>query len=62
MSRPRLYVVRNRIPLADLCSAIGIIFAFGVVLAVCLSAFAPHRTKLSVRADFGVSEINGLRR
>lgn len=62
MSRPGLYVVRKRIPLADLCSAIGIIFAFVVVLAVCLSVFAPHRIKLSVRADFGVPQINDLRR
>jgi Ca2+/Na+ antiporter len=55
MSRPKLDV-------ANLCGAVGIILSFVVVLAVCLSAFTPHRTKLSVRADFGVPQINDLRR
>ncbi len=58
----RLYQAPVSVSKLDLCAALAIVAVFVIVLAVVFqSAFARHRTKLSVPKDFGFSEIGNLR-
>jgi hypothetical protein len=59
----RLYEAPVSVSKWDLCAALAIVAAFVIVLAVVFhSAFARHRTILSVPTDFGVSDISDLGR
>jgi hypothetical protein len=58
----RLREAQPAVSLADLYAGVAIVAAFVVFLAVCLSTLAPHRTKLTVRGDFGLSLISDVRR
>jgi len=59
----RLYEAPVSVGKWELCGALAIVAAFLLVLTIVVSsAFAPHRTKLSIRSDFGIADLGDLRR
>jgi hypothetical protein len=58
----RLHERRPAVSRWDVCGGVAIIASFFVILAICFSTFTPHRTKLQVRHDIGLSLISDTRR